>query len=91
MFVYYTLEKKSGKNKKIVITIYSNILKNHESLKNRKFKKVCIRAYQKSFWDNEIFKQNNAGQVTDNATKLKYTNYSKNINGCPSFIQNFLI
>ena len=26
-----------------------------------------------------------------NATKLEYTNYGKNINGSPSFIQKFLI
>ena len=41
--------------------------------------------------DNEIFKQNNADQVKDNATKLEYTNYGKNKNGSPSFSQKFLV
>ena len=41
--------------------------------------------------DNEIFKQNNADQAKGNATKLEYTNYGKNINGSPSFVQKFLI
>ena len=41
--------------------------------------------------DNKFFKQNNANQVKSNATKLEYTNYGKNINGSPSFIQKFLI
>ena len=41
--------------------------------------------------NNEIFKQNNADEVKDNATKLEKTNYGKNINGSPSFIQKFLI
>ena len=41
--------------------------------------------------DNESFKQNNADQVKGNATKLEYTNYGKNMNGSPSFIQKFLI
>ena len=41
--------------------------------------------------DNEIFKQNNVNQAKGNGTKLEYTNYGKNINGSPSFIQNFLI
>ena len=41
--------------------------------------------------DNEIFKQNNAVQVKGDATELEYTNYHKNINGFPSFIQKFLI
>ena len=40
---------------------------------------------------NEIFKQNNADQVKDNATKLEYTNNGKNINGSRSVIQKFLI
>ena len=39
--------------------------------------------------DNKIFKQNNADQLKGNATNLKYTKYGKNINGSPSFIQNF--
>ena len=41
--------------------------------------------------ENEIFKQNNADQVRGNAINLEYTNYGKNINGSPSFIQKFLI
>ena len=41
--------------------------------------------------DHEIFKQNNADQVKDNATKSEYTKYGKNINGSPSFIQKLLI
>ena len=41
--------------------------------------------------DIGISKQNNADQVKGNATKLEYTNYGKNINGSPSFIQKFLI
>ena len=36
--------------------------------------------------DNEIFKQDNTDQVKDNATKLEYTNYNKNVNCAPSFI-----
>ena len=32
--------------------------------------------------DNEIFKQNNADQVKDNAAKLEYPN-GKNVNGSP--------
>ena len=36
--------------------------------------------------DNGIFHQNIAGQVNGNATKLEYTNHSKNINGSPSFV-----
>ena len=35
--------------------------------------------------DNEIFKQDNTDQVKDNATKLEYTNYNKNVNCAPSF------
>ena len=38
--------------------------------------------------ENEIFKLNKADQVKGNATKLQYTNYSKNINGSPSFISD---
>ena len=41
--------------------------------------------------ENEIFKQNNADQVKDNAAKLEYTNYGKNVNDSPSFIQKCLI
>ena len=41
--------------------------------------------------DNEIFKQNNVGQVKNNATKLEYTIYGKNVNSSPPFMQNFLI
>ena len=41
--------------------------------------------------DNKIFKQNNADQAKDNATKLEYTNYGNNINVSPYFIQKFLI
>ena len=41
--------------------------------------------------DIGISKQNNADQVKGSATKLEYTNYGKNINGSPSFIQKFLI
>ena len=41
--------------------------------------------------DNESFKQNNADQGKGNATKLEYTNYGKNVNSFPSFIQKFLI
>lgn len=37
--------------------------------------------------DNEIFKQNNTDKVKGNTTKLKYTNYGKNINAFLSFIQ----
>ena len=39
---------------------------------------------------NKIFKQNNAGQIKGNTTKLEYTNYGKNVNGS-SFSQKFLI
>ena len=39
--------------------------------------------------DNEIFKQNNADQVKGNAAKVEYTNYSKNVNGSPSFVTIF--
>ena len=41
--------------------------------------------------DNKIFKQNNAGQVKGNPTKLKYTKIGKNRNGSLSFIQKFLM
>ena len=41
--------------------------------------------------ENDIFKQKNADQVRGNAINLEYTNYGKNINGSPSFIQKFLI
>ena len=41
--------------------------------------------------DDEMFIQNNAGQAKDNAAKLEYANYGKNINGSSAFIQKFLI
>ena len=34
--------------------------------------------------DNETFKQNNVHQIIVNATKLKYTNCGKDINGPPT-------
>ena len=40
--------------------------------------------------DNEIFKQRNADQVKDNATKLEYKNYGKNVTGSP-LIKKFLL
>ena len=41
--------------------------------------------------DNEIFKQNNADQVKDNATKLEYTIYGKYKSCSPPFIKKSLI
>ena len=38
-----------------------------------------------------MFKQNNAEQVKGNTTKFENTNYGKNMNGSPSFIQKFLV
>ena len=41
--------------------------------------------------DSKLLKQNIADHVKGNATKLEYTNYGKNINGCLSFIQKLLM
>ena len=37
------------------------------------------------------FSNSDADQLKDNATKLEYTNYGKNINGSPSFIHNSVL
>ena len=55
-----------------------------KSANNEVFKHIK-KTFKKKM-DNKTFKLNNADQVKDNATKLEYTNYGKNINGSPSFI-----
>ena len=60
-----------------------------EKLALKKFSNNEVFKFFKNYFeiemDNKIFKQNNAGQVKSNATKLEYTNYCKNLSGSPYF------